>query len=129
MISFLLLAAMVSTPVDAQEGGDPPSRVRSVILFGDQQCPKAESPEEIVVCANGGESPFRIPKELRERVPGPEGTSWVRRAETVDEVNRALLPGSCSPIGSYGQSGCTAQMLRQWAAEKREREAREAKIP
>jgi len=133
MIRPLLVAALVvAVPAAAQEADAPddqPQRVRSVLLYGDQQCPKAESPDEIVVCANAGDSPYRIPKNLRERDPGPEGRSWVRRAEVVDEVNRVGVPGSCSPIGSFGQSGCTMQMIQRWAAERQERKARESKIP
>src|SRR5688572_18229838 len=113
MIRMLLLGTLVAaTPALAQESQTaPPQRVRSVLLYGADKCPKAESADEIVVCANAGDSPYRIPKKLRERAPGPEGTSWARRAELVDEVNRVTLPGSCLPIGSFGQSGCTMQMV------------------
>lgn len=128
---LLLVALAMAMPAWAQEQADggQPQRVRSVLLYGDDKCPKPESADEIVVCANAGDSPFRIPKNLRERTPGPEGTSWVRRAELVDDVNRVTLPGSCSPIGSFGQSGCTLQSIQRWAAEKKERKARDANIP
>ncbi|MEG3179959.1 hypothetical protein [Sphingomonas sp. LT1P40] len=131
MIRMLLLTALLATPAMAQEAasGEPPQRVRSVVLFGEDKCPKAESADEVVICSRPGDSPFRIPKALRKTEPGPGGTSWVRRAELVDEVNRAVLPGSCNPIGSFGQSGCTMQMLRQWKAEQREKKAAEAEIP
>jgi hypothetical protein len=132
MTRLLLLAALAAAlPAAAQEAaqGSQPQRVRSVLLYGDDKCPKPESPDEIVVCANAGDSPYRIPKNLRERTPGPEGTSWVRRAELVDEVNRVTLPGSCSPVGSFGQSGCTLQSIQRWAAEKKERKARESSVP
>lgn len=131
MNRLLLVALLAAPPVAAQQEGAPtqPQRVRSVLLYGDQQCPKAESSDEIVVCANAGDSPYRIPKNLRERTPGPDGTSWVRRAELVDEVNRVALPGSCSPVGTSGQSGCTLQSVQRWAAEKKERKARETQVP
>lgn len=131
MIRMLMLTMLVAAPALAQEApaGDPPKRVRSVLLYGDQACPKPETADEIVVCANAGDSIYRIPKALRERTPGPEGTSWTRRAEVVDEVNRAVLPGSCTPIGSYGQSGCTLQFIQRWAAEKQDKQRREAGIP
>lgn len=132
MIRMLMLAALAATPVAAQESeapGDPPQRVRSVLLYGDEKCPKPTSEDEVVICSNAGESPYRIPKALRKSEPGPAGTSWVRRAELVDEVNRQVLPGSCSPIGSYGQSGCTIQMLQQWRAERAAKKAEEAAIP
>jgi len=134
MIRLFLIASLAASPVMAQEQGGadssaPPKRVRSVLLYGEEACPKAESPDEVVICARPGDSPFRIPKVLRKTEPGPEGTSWVRRAELVDEVNRATLPGSCSPIGSYGQSGCTARMLQQWKAEMKAKKDEEAAMP
>ncbi len=127
----VLLAVGTAAPALAQDDApaDPPQRVRSVILYGDQQCPKPENDGEIVVCANGGESPYRIPKAFRERDPGPEGTSWVRRAELVEEVNRVNLPGSCTPVGSFGQSGCTLQAIQRWKAEMAEKKVAEAGIP
>ncbi|QDX25501.1 hypothetical protein FPZ54_05325 [Sphingomonas suaedae] len=134
MSRLLMLAVLSAAPAIAQEApegepGAPPTRVRSVLLYGDDTCPKAEGPDEVVVCAKAGESPYRIPKSLRKTEPGPGGTSWVRRAELVDEVNRQVLPGSCSPIGSYGQSGCTIRMLQQWKAEQRAKKEEEAAIP
>lgn len=132
MIRLLSLAAFaLATPVSAQEEAQtaPPQRVRSVLLYGDDKCPAAKSADEIVVCARAGDSPYRIPEKLRERTPDPEGTSWARRAELVDEVNRVAVPGSCSPIGSFGQSGCTMQQIQRWASEKKAQKARESSLP
>jgi|APFEC2959095171_1045051.scaffolds.fasta_scaffold00009_288 hypothetical protein len=132
MIRVLMLAALAATPVLAQEAdadNAPPQRVRSVLLYGDDQCPKASSEEEVVICSKVGESPYRIPKSLRKSEPTPASTSWTRRAELVDEVNRQVLPGSCSPIGSYGHTGCTIQMLQNWRAERAAQKAEEAAIP
>lgn len=134
MSRLLMLALLFTAPALAQEtlktdAGEPPQRVRSVLLYGDDSCPKPESADEVVICAKVGESPYRIPKSLRKTEPGPGGTSWVRRAELIDEVNRQSLPGSCSPIGSYGQSGCTLRMLQQWKAEQRAKKEEEAAIP
>ena len=134
MIRPFLIAMLAASPVLAQEAdeptaGAPPQKVRSVLLYGEETCPKAESADEVVICSRPGDSPFRIPKALLKTEPGPGGTSWVRRAELVDEVNRATLPGSCNPIGSYGQSGCTLRMLQQWKAEQKAKKAEEAAIP
>lgn len=133
MSRLLILALLASTTSamaqDKDAGAAPPQRVRSVLLYGDDKCPKAQSAEEIVVCANGGESPYRIPKKLRERPATPASTSWVRRAELVDEVNRVGVPGSCSPVGTFGQSGCTLQSIQRWAAEKKAQKEKDALIP
>jgi hypothetical protein len=116
-------------PVGEASKGEPPKRIRSVLLYGEEKCPPATSPDEIVVCANGGDSPYRIPKKLRETEYTPSGVAWGRRAEIVEEVNRAGLPDSCSPIGTGGQTGCTAEMLRAWAAEQAAKKDAQAKIP
>jgi hypothetical protein len=133
MIRMTLLAAMLATTPalaqDAENGNEPPQRVRSVLLYGDDQCPKAESEDEVVICSKVGESPYRIPKKLRQSKFTPDSVSWTRRAEVVDEVNRQVLPGSCSPIGSYGHTGCTIQMLQNWRADRAARKAEEAAIP
>ncbi len=131
----LLIAApllLIAAPAFAQktDGGPPPQRVRSVVLYGDDKCPPATDPDEIVVCANGGDSPYRIPKEFRN--PPDEGAaaqSWTRRTETVIEANRAVLPGSCTPIGSYGQSGCSQQAIRDWYRQRQDQKRKAESIP
>ena len=102
------------------ESGQPPKRIRDVTLTAGQPCPKAEN-GEVVVCRTL-QDPYRIPKALRDQhVIAPQNQSWVNRTATMDEVGRKAggLPDTCSPIGSGGQTGCTAQMLRQWTAEQK----------
>jgi len=144
MFRWLLIAAFVLAPAArAQQNahgkpegpavesakGEPPKRIRNVLLYGDEKCPTPTNSDEIVVCAKGGESPYRIPKNLRELPYSPTSQAWGRRAELIEEVNRAGLPNSCSPIGSGGQTGCTAQLLREWAAAQAEKKAAAAKVP
>ncbi|MBB5708991.1 hypothetical protein [Sphingomonas xinjiangensis] len=134
MLSQLLIAMLMAAPVPVQDRGeagqDMPKRVRSVLLYGDEQCPKAASPDEVVVCAKGGDSPYRIPKEFRDQPEeGPGGQAWTNRVETVEEVNRVGLPNSCSPVGTGGQTGCTRQWLRQWAQERLDQKAKAARVP
>ncbi len=132
-VSFSLLALMVmpvqDVPAQNAANQDTPSRIRNVILYGDESCPPPQSDDEIVVCAKGGDSPYRIPEAFRERSQTGASSSWVRRVEVVEEVNRAGLPGSCSPIGMGGQSGCTRAQLQQWAQERLEEEQRQSAIP
>ena len=128
MIATLLVAALFAAPQEAPQ--DPPQRIRNVLLFGDEQCPKAEDPEEIVVCANAGDSPYRIPKRFRdEQKTTGDSVSWSRRAEVVEEVNRVGLPNSCSPVGSGGQTGCTRAFIRQWAQERLEKQLQDSDVP
>ncbi|MGJ3648811.1 hypothetical protein ACLB0R_10095 [Sphingomonas sp. GlSt437] len=92
-------------------------RIRSVLLQAGQACPPAKG-DEIVVCGALDE-PYRIPKDLRQSEPTAANRSWATRAEVVDDVGRraAGLPGTCSTVGSGGQTGCTRALLEQWTAE------------
>ncbi|MCW3847657.1 hypothetical protein OF829_10415 [Sphingomonas sp. LB-2] len=131
-LMFAVPLLLIATPALAQKegGAPPPQRVRSVVLYGEEQCPKSTDPDEIVVCAQGGDSPYRIPKELRDQPnESAAAQSWTRRTETVTEVNRAVLPGSCSPIGSYGQSGCSQAMIREWYRERADQRRKAGRVP
>lgn len=131
MLSTLLFAALVAAPAPAQDGArqdGPPKRVRSILLYGEEKCPPAESPDEVVVCANAGESPYRIPKSLRNQPnEGAAAQAWTNRVETVEEFNRAGLPNSCSPVGIGGQTGCTRAAIRQWYQERLDAKAKAAR--
>ena len=128
LLALALLAPAAAQAQDANEDGKP-DRVRSVVLYGDEQCPKPSDPNEVVVCAHGDDSLYRIPSELRQPTERPDSTSWAVRADDVMQFSRAGLPNSCSTIGSGGQTGCTLQMLQQWRTERRELQRRDAIIP
>jgi hypothetical protein len=131
MLSTLLFAALMASPATAQDSGpreDPPKRVRSILLYGDEQCPKSEDPNELVVCANAGESPYRIPKRFRNQPnEGAAAQAWTNRVESVEEFNRAGLPNSCSPVGTGGQTGCSRAFIRQWYQERLDAKAKAAR--
>ncbi|MEO6215641.1 MAG: hypothetical protein ABIO86_06400 [Sphingomonas sp.] len=113
-------AAPAASTSQQAESGQPPKRIRDITLTAGQACPKAEN-DEVVVCRTL-DDPYRIPKPLRDEHPiAPQNQSWVNRAATMDEVGRRAggLPDTCSPVGSGGATGCTAQMLRQWTAEQK----------
>jgi hypothetical protein len=118
-----LLAALlaVSTTAVAQE---PPERSATAIVYGNEACPEGEE-GEIVVCARRPERErYRIPKELRGKGEPLSETAWGSRNEILEEAARVNLPGSCSTVGSYGQSGCQRQFVDQWYKEMRGRRAR-----
>jgi hypothetical protein len=131
--TLLIAAALLAAPAAAQDQDTPqgpPNRVRSVILYGDEKCPKPSGPDEVVVCANAGESPYRIPKQFRDQPDeSAAGGAWTRRVETVEEVNRAGLPNSCSPVGTGGQTGCSRQFLQQWAQDRLNRRVKQGQVP
>ena len=111
--------ALLAMPAGAAAQEPPPQRTEHVVVYGNDSCPKPADEEEIVVCARRPENErFRIPKPLRDREPSG-ATSWTARSEELDEASRPSRPGSCSVVGTYGQSGCFQQMINQWFRERR----------
>lgn len=115
----LLLAAAEPTAAAPETLPDGSQRWSFLVTYGDEQCPPPVG-DEIVACA-------RLPESERHRIPAPlrekprdtvGGMSWAAHVETYQEVARLSRPDSCSVVGSYGYSGCTAKALRQWFAER-----------
>jgi hypothetical protein len=114
---FLLIAAFSPTAA----ASEPPQTTKTFVVYGDEPCPQSKG-DEIVVCARRPETErYRIPKELRNKGRPPSEISWAARNEGLEEAQRTTRPGSCSTVGSWGQTGCWQQMLRQWYAERRAR--------
>jgi hypothetical protein len=106
----------VAAPAPAQNGS--PERQADLTVYGSDPCPQSTD-DEIVVCHRRPEEErYRIPAPLRRSSQNPE-QSWGTRVETLDEVSRDTRPNSCSVVGTFGQSGCTRQMIRQWYEERR----------
>lgn len=112
LIALALAAAplaLAAAPVQAQDGT---YRQRTVVVYGNDPCPKATNPDEIVVCARRPEEErYRIPKDLRDQ----ERAEAIARQDQV-ATNRAALvsgrtagtgTGSCSIQGAGGITGCT----------------------
>jgi hypothetical protein len=124
MAAFLLLASPPLLAQEVAEADGTPSRTINLMVYGNDTCPEAESPDEIVVCGRLPETErYRIPKELRtkEEDPGAPGTSWTTQMEMLNQDMRYTRPDSCSAVGSGGQTGCYQQRLDQWRAERRAR--------
>lgn len=128
-LSLLLAAGLTATPALAQDdslaqSGEPPQRTSVLYTYGDEPCPEPEG-NEIVVCAQQPESErYRVPKELREELKDDApvgGGSWAARVEGYDNIARQTRPDSCSPVDSYGYTGCAALALRQWFEARRAR--------
>jgi hypothetical protein len=114
----LLLVPLFPTAAAAQ-AEPPPERIINLLVYGDDPCPESKG-DEIVVCARKPESErYRIPKKLREKPAVAGGPGWGSQVANMEQVQRQNLPNSCSVIGSNGFTGCTAQMLQQWFAERR----------
>lgn len=124
----LIAALAFATPALAQnedlaQSSTPPEKFSFLIAYGADACPKAQG-DEIVVCAQEPEGDrYRVPKELREEIKEEDnvggGAAWGATVEGYDDIARLSRPNSCSVVGSYGFSGCTSAMLRQWFEERR----------
>ena len=113
--------ALFPAPADAQA---PQERIRRVIVYGSDPCPRATSPDEVVICGRRPDTErYRIPEALRDRDDDdPESTSWAVRAEALEYVGRSGIQ-SCSTVGPGGASGCWNELVRAWRKERRQGEA------
>lgn len=138
LLGFLIglaLAALV-VPIAAQaDAADPPKRVESVVVYGNDPCPK-QNPDEIVVCARQPESErYRIPERFRgqKRQESPASNAWANKVRANEESSRVAggLPNTCSAFGTGGQTGCFDQMQNQYHAERQQQkqEAEDASEP
>ncbi|MGF7201697.1 hypothetical protein GGQ82_000737 [Sphingobium olei] len=117
-----LLALLAPAPVLAQPA-PPPERTINLTVYGDDPCPQGQG-DEIVVCARRPESErYRIPKKLREKPAVAGGPGWGSQVATMEQVQRNSTPMGCSAIGG-ANTGCFAQMMAQWFAERRMQESR-----
>lgn len=126
-----LVAAEPPAAADIETMPDGSQRWSFLVTYGDEQCPPAQD-DEIVVCARLPESErYRIPAPLRERKADTVamGASWTAQVESYENVARLSRPDSCSSVGSYGWSGCTAKALRDWFEERRLIEGEAAEKP
>lgn len=130
MRTLALLLVFGAVPVCAQD--KPAAQVtRTATVFGNDPCPKALA-NEIVVCGRMPEGErYRIPKQFRgrPREDSGAGASWGSRVEGLEAAQRFTMPGSCTAVGSFGQSGCTQAMIRQWYLDRRAQQAANRSIP
>lgn len=125
MKALLLIPLLIAAPLAARTekpalpGEAPPPRISTLVVYGEDPCPRSKD-EEIIVCARQPESDrYRIPKQLRKK-KADDGSdqTWTERTRTLDMVSKKGLPNSCSPHGSGGQTGCMRQFLEQARAER-----------
>jgi hypothetical protein len=122
------LSALCAAPAAAEDGA--PARQSTLVVYGSDPCPRSTAPDEIVVCARRPETDrYRIPAPLRRRSQPPSEVSWASRIDSLDEASAHMRPDSCSAVGSFGQTGCTQSMIRQWYAARRAQRAEGAGIP
>jgi hypothetical protein len=113
-------AAPAQPPADEPPPASPET-VSTLVVYGNDPCPRSTS-DEIIVCAREPESErYRIPKRFRGKKPknAPAVEAWSNTVRQLDYVSRAGLPDSCSPVGSGGFTGCYQQFIARARAERR----------
>ncbi len=102
----LLIAAKPATP-DAQ-------RVSTLVVYGNDPCPKGED-GEVVVCARQPESErYRIPQRFRQPAyNAARDGSWAGTARVLEAAGRENTPNSCSAAGTWGQTGCWDRFMAE----------------
>ena len=111
----LLCAPAAEAASSGSSGGTmAKERIATLVVFGDDPCPRS-SEDEIVVCARQPESErYRIPKRFRgKQYNEARDGSWAGTATVLEYVSRQGLPGSCSPNGTAGQTGCFRKFLEE----------------
>lgn len=113
---FAAVGAIGPAPAAA---GDPPDRETSVVVYGSDACPQPHDENEVVVCARRPEEErYRIPPALRHSRERRTEVAWSTTNAQLEQEQAYTRPNSCSPVGSFGQSGCAQQMLNQWYADR-----------
>jgi hypothetical protein len=112
MASFLISAMLLAQPPGA---ADPPASIR--IVPRDRGCDPASSSDEIVVCGRRDEdSPYRIPREFRDRVSTDDAhASWDLRIRDQEAIER-FSNQTDGPFGVYRHSrevDCQWRIARQ----------------
>lgn len=126
MTRWLVLALLAAAPAAAQDTvvQDPdaaPKKVRTVFVYGNEPCPASDS-DEILVCRRApAEEQYRIPPPLREQPANPANSAWANRVDAIVDDADVAIPGSCTPVGAGGQTGCSREAAERWKADQRAR--------
>jgi len=109
-----VLACLIATPVSAETAKTAETRISTLLVFGNDPCPRSTE-DEVVVCARQPESErYRIPKQFRgKRYNAARDGSWAGTAKVLEYVSTRGLPGSCSFNGTAGQTGCFRRFLEE----------------
>ena len=93
-LGFAAILLVASAAAGAQEP-DLPERASTLVVYGEDPCPKAQDEEEIVVCARRPETErYRIPKEFRKNKDERGSVAWGARFDQLEEATRYTRPNS-----------------------------------
>lgn len=108
---LVLLSSLPVAPLLAQTV---PDRVDQLIVYDQGDCP-ASTDDTIVSCVViTGESPYRVPAELRPGSPARKEESPALKA--ADLLRPVSGVGSCSAAGAGSVYGCSGLAYTEWKA-------------
>ena len=113
IIALAAILGTVAAPVlAAPSAKTSEAKISTLLVFGNDPCPRSTE-DEVVVCARQPESErYRIPKQFRgKRYNAARDGSWAGTAKVLEYVSTRGLPGSCSFVGTAGQTGCFRRFL------------------
>jgi hypothetical protein len=115
--SLLLGATSAHAQSDTGSGTVDDPKINTVIIFGDDECPKSTD-TQINVCAIVVEADrYRIPAVLRSDPNDPKNESWTNRVIGYQSI-AADGTMSCSASGAGGFTGCGLREIKNTFAEK-----------
>ena len=112
----LLLAAVLTAAVAPAFAADPPpsepNKITTLVVYGDDPCPRAADDEVVVCTRRPEEERYRIAPNLRPSGTRQERESWATRAQDLKSVGSTGI-GACSPVGPGGHTGCLVQDIER----------------
>lgn len=128
VLTIAIALGSVAVPTFAQTIGKPADpvqeqrRIINVVVYGDDDCPVAKAPDEVVVCSRRPETEkFRLPPAVRSQTQRPEEGGG-SRALAIDQIGRAG-PDSCTAVGPAGASGCArSEFMRNKSVRRADRD-------
>ncbi len=107
VIAVALLLEVVTT-------GGPAATAKPRTQMTEAPCPRGQN-GEITVCGKP-DSPYRIPKELRDpgfQIDGPMDSVSRERHRIMDVGGAGAQQHACSPVGAMGWTGCEVKAWKE----------------
>lgn len=93
--------------------------VAEIVVFGTDPCPRSTD-DQIIVCRRESESMrYRMPEAYRPNGTFQEKQSWAEQSKSLQTVGRTG-PGSCSPVGPAGFTGCLVKQIQNAKNERKQ---------
>lgn len=128
ILAMSATAAFAQAPNSTDTVEQANKRIRTVVIYGNDPCPPAANPDEIVVCARRPEEErYRLPPSTRdEATRSRRNDAWAARVRSMEGLGRA---DKCTAVGNADLTGCTLEQIERAAAERRAAQAEAQNTP